>query len=68
MGYYNYPKHIAQHFGLSRKEWLKLSRSEKCSFVRKYDWETSHDKMTEGREKAVAGRKQRMELLQEAKA
>lgn len=60
---YKAPMTIASHFGMTRKEWLKLTKGEKSSLVRKYDWETNREKMIQAQKKGHANRKQRMEKL-----
>jgi len=49
MGYYNYPRKIGEYFNLSRKDWLKLSKSEKCRFTINHTWATKPKAMTSGK-------------------
>ncbi|MHA1138415.1 MAG: hypothetical protein ACTSSE_18195 [Candidatus Thorarchaeota archaeon] len=61
---YKAPMAIASHFGFTRKKWLQLTKGEKMSYIRKYDWETNPEKMKEARKKAtVSFRETRMKLL-----
>lgn len=60
---YKAPMAIASHYGLTRKEWSQLSKGEKMSRVRKYEWETSRDKMLAGIKKGHQSRKETRDTL-----
>lgn len=57
------PTAVASHYGMSRKEWLQLTKGEKCSLIRKYDWDVSREKMLAGIKRGNESRKQHRAIL-----
>ena len=61
---YKAPMAVVSHYGMTRKEWMKLTKGAKCSLIRKYDWETDREKMLDAKKKGIESQKKSRMILE----